>query len=155
MPEVRTHKIVWYIMNWHTIQLINWTINSNKKSHILIKIAIVMKCFDKPDHYIKTITGGPRYSRGLRPKKKPQIPKPRIALDHCFLLFRHFYVFLPLRCKISADNRGKFPRIMDFVHNSQALDSQNREWQTRGYQGPPVFVSLPCLLRTLFSIVLL
>jgi len=30
------------------------------------------------------ITGGPRYSRGLRPKNSPRMPKPRITREHCF-----------------------------------------------------------------------
>ena len=69
-------------------------------------------------------TGGPRYLRGLRPKNIPLIPKPRITRDHCFGLLKPFF---PLKKVKIADNQGKCPRRTNFVHNSRAADSQNRE----------------------------
>ena len=38
-----------------------------------------------------------------------------------------FMPFFAIKSGKFADNRGKCPRITNFVHNSSAMDSQNRE----------------------------
>ncbi len=38
----------------------------------------------------------------------------------------------------SADIQGKNPRITNFVHKMITADKQNREYQDREWQGPPV-----------------
>jgi len=79
------------------------------------------------------ITGGPRYSRGLRSQKVPRVPKQQITREHCM---GKKSCFLRQNGQKSADNKGKFrgyqvlgiknnPRIVKTA-NSKPANSEGR-----------------------------